>query len=85
MRGVVAWSLTVEISMDCGNLMLAAENIFLIRFLKLKYFGTFTNITPTVHSNAHLNTLKGIGSDKLLIIVEIYNCQFLVMLNSIKA
>ena len=64
--------------------MLTALNFSLIRFLKFKYYGTFTNNTPIFHPNAHLNTLKGIFSDKPLIIAEINNCQFAEILNFIQ-
>ena len=57
-----------EILMDCGNFMVAALNLSLIHFLKLKYYGTFTYITQIVHSNAYLNLFKGVFSDKPLII-----------------
>ena len=40
-------------------------------------------ITQFFHSNAHLNTLKGIFSDKPRIIVKIYNFPFAEILNSI--
>jgi hypothetical protein len=36
----------------------------------------FNHITQIVHSSAHLNHLKGIFSEKLLIIVEILIFQF---------
>ena len=49
---------------------------FLIYYIKLKYYGNFIHITQSVHSIAHLNPLKGIFSDKLLIIVEILSFQF---------
>ena len=48
---------------DCGNVMLAALNSSLIHFLKFKYYATFTYITQIIHSDAHLNPLKGILSD----------------------
>ena len=41
-------------------------------FLNLKYYGTFTFITQIVHSYAHVNPLKGILSDKSLIIAQTY-------------
>ena len=63
-------------------LYLAALNIYLICFLKFKYYGTFTNITQIVHSKAHLNPLKGVVSDKPLISHEIFNFQFVEILNS---
>ena len=43
-KGVAAQPLAVEISMDCGNVMLAALNCSYIHFLKLKYYGNFTYI-----------------------------------------
>ena len=39
-------------------------------------------ITQTVHSNAHLNALKGVFSDKPLIIAVILNFQFFGNFNS---
>ena len=54
-KGVAVWPLTTEIMMDCGNVMLAPLNFSLIRFLKFKYYGTFTNITSSFQSNAQLN------------------------------
>jgi hypothetical protein len=39
-------------------------------------------MTPIVHSSAHLNPLKGIFSEKLLIIVEILIFQFADIFNS---
>ena len=67
---MVAWSLTVEIFIDCGNCMLAALNFSPIHFLKLKYYGSFTYITQIVQSNVYLNPLKDNFSDKSLIIAE---------------
>ena len=75
-KGMAVWPLAVEILMDCGNRMLAALNFSLIHFLQLKFCGTFTYIIQIVHSNAHLNTLKGVFSDKPLIIVVILHFQF---------
>ena len=46
-------------------------NFSLIRFLKLKYYGTFTYVTHIIHSDPHLNPLKCILIDKPLIIAEI--------------
>ena len=68
--------------MDCGNFMLAALNFSLIHFLTLNYYVGFTYITQIVQSNAHLNPLKGIFSDKSLIIAEIQNFQFAEIANS---
>ena len=47
-KKVALWPLTVEILMDCGNYMLAVR--------------TFTYITQTIHSDAHLNPLKCRGN-----------------------
>ena len=44
---VAVQPLAAETLIDCGNLMLAV-----LHFLKLRYYGTFTQI---VHSSAHLN------------------------------
>ena len=44
-----------------------------IHLLKLKYYGTLTYITQIVISNTHLNTLKGVFRDNLLLIAEIQN------------
>ena len=72
MRKVVAvQSLNTEILMDCGNVMLAALNFSFICFQKFKYYGTFIYSTPIIHSDAHLNPLKRILSDKSLIIGDI--------------
>ena len=71
-----------ENSWICGNFQLEALNLFLICFSKLKYYGNFNHITQIVHSNAHLNPLKGIFSDKLLIIVEILSFHFAEIFNS---
>ena len=60
-KQVAAQPLAKEIFMDCGNFILAALNVSLIHFLKLKYYGNFTYITQIVHSNAHL-TLKTLFS-----------------------
>ena len=68
-KRLVAWGLTAEMLMDCGNVMLAALNLSLIH-LKLKYHGTFTYITQIVQSNAHLNPFKMYFSDKSLIIAH---------------
>ena len=81
-KGVAMWTVTAEMLMDCGNFMLVALNFSLIRFLKFKNYGTFTYITHICHSNAHLNPIKGIFSDKTLMIAEILNFQFAVILNS---
>jgi hypothetical protein len=51
-KGMAMSPLTVEILMDCRNVMLAALNISLICFLKLKYYGTFTYITQIIHLDA---------------------------------
>ena len=79
-----------EISWDCRNVLglrkflgiaeifqLAPLNFSLICYFKIKYY-YFNQITQHVliYSNAHLNPLKGIFSDKLLIIVEILSFQF---------
>ena len=50
----------------------------------LKYWGDFNHITQIVHSSAHLNPLKGIFSEKLLIIVEILIFQFAEIFNTWK-
>ena len=68
--------------MDCGNVLLAPLNYFLIHFLKLKLYGTFTYITQIVHSNAHLNPRKGVFSDNSLIIVIILVFQYVEILDS---
>ena len=60
--------LTAERLLDCRNFMLAALNFSLLRFLKFKCYKTFTYITQIIHSDAHLTSLKGILSDKPLII-----------------
>ena len=70
-KGVAMWPLAAEILMDCGNFMLAALNFSLKHVLKLNLYGTFTYIIPIFHSNAHLNPLTGVFSDKPLIFVEI--------------
>ena len=72
---VAVWPLAMEISWDCGNL-------FSYMLLKLKYNGNFNHFTQIVHSNAHLNPLKGISNDKPLIIAEILNFQFAEIFNS---
>ena len=59
-----------------------STQLFLICYLKLKYYGNFNPITPIVHSNAHLNHLKGIFSDKLLLTVESLSFQFAEIFNS---
>ena len=46
--------------------MLGALNFSLKHLLKLKYYGSFTYIKQIVHSNTHLNTLKGVFRDKSL-------------------
>ena len=46
-----------------GNLD-RALNCSLIHFLKLKYWGTFTQNAQYVNSNAHLNLIKGLFSNK---------------------
>ena len=76
------WPLAAEILMDCGNVMLAALNFSLIHFLKLKFYGTFTYIIQIVHSNAHLNPLKGVFSNISLIFGVILNFQFAEILDS---
>ena len=48
----------------------------------MKCYGNFNHITQIVHSNAHLNPLKCIFSDKLLPIVEILSFQFAEIFNS---
>ena len=77
-----AWALAAEISWVCGNFKLAALNFSLICFVKLKYSENFQYNTPIVHSNAHLNPLKDIFSEKLLIIVENLSFQFAEIFNS---
>ena len=62
--------------------MLAALNFSLIQFLKLKCYGTFTYIAQIGHSNVNFNPLKGVFSDKPLIIVVILNFQFVEILDS---
>ena len=62
--------------MDCMNVMLAALKFYCILFLNLNYYGTFTYITQYVHSNSHLNLMKGIFRYKLCIIADICNFQF---------
>ena len=49
--------------MECRNVMLAALKCSCIHFSKLNYYGTFIYITQYVHSDTHLNLLKGIFSD----------------------
>ena len=46
--------------------MLAAKNFSLIRLFKLKYYGNSTFITQIIHSNTHVNPLKGIFFEKQL-------------------
>ena len=65
---MVVLSLTAEFLMDCRNLMLAALKLSLLHFINLKYNGTFTYITEIVHSNTYFIPLKGIFSEKSLII-----------------
>ena len=55
----------------CRNFMLGSLNISLIRFLMLKYHGTFTYIAQYSYSNADLIIIKGIFSYKPSIIVEV--------------
>ena len=45
-------TLFVQTLMDCKNVILAALTFFLLGFLKLKYYGTFTYIMQNVHSYA---------------------------------
>jgi hypothetical protein len=68
--------LATDISWDYGHFQHAALNFFLICSLKMKCYGNVNHITQIVHSNAHLNHLKGIFSDKLFLIVEILSFQF---------
>jgi hypothetical protein len=63
-------SMATEISWDCGNVQLATSNLFSIC---LDYCGNVKDICQSVHSNAHLTPLKGISSEKLLIIAEIFS------------
>ena len=53
-----------DIFIDCRNFMIAALNCSLIRFLKLKYYGTFTSFKQYAHSNAHITPIKDIFSAK---------------------
>ena len=41
-KRVAVWPLVAEILIVCGDFMLAALNCFLIHFLNLNFFGTFT-------------------------------------------
>ena len=81
-KRMAVWPLAADISWDCGSFQLAALNFSLICLLKLKYYGNFNHITQIVHSNAHLNPLIGIFSDKLIILVEILSFQFAEIFNS---
>ena len=65
-KGGAVWPNAAEIFKDCGNVMLSLIHIF-----KLKYYGIVTCITQFCHSNAHFNPLKGVFSDKPLIIAVI--------------
>ena len=70
-KGTDAPTLSAEIVMYCGNVMLTAQNFSLLHFLKLKYNESFTYIMQYLHSNPHLNQMKGIFTNKHLIIAEI--------------
>ena len=65
-KGADAETLSAENDMYFGNFMLAALNVSLIRFLKLKYLESFTYTMHYVHSSASLNQVKGIFSKQHL-------------------
>ena len=58
-KDVDARTLFGETFKDCLNFKLAAFYFSLIFFIKINYYGMFINIKQIVHSNAHLDPLKG--------------------------
>jgi hypothetical protein len=71
-------TISKEILMNFGNCRLETLNFSYILFLKLKYYGSFSYIIQYDHLNAHLSLKK---SNKPSIIAEIYNSQFVEVLN----
>ena len=69
-KGADALTLSAEILINCGKFMLEALHFSLVLFLMLKCYGTFTYIMKYFHSNAQLTLIKGVFSDKLLLIAE---------------
>ena len=62
----------------------ACSNDFLslIRFFKVKYYGTFIYTAQHGHANSYLNLKKGIFIDISLMIAEIKKNQYAEILNS---
>ena len=69
--GMVAWSLTVEILMDCGNCMFADLNFFSYTLLEVEILWEFYFYHTNCKVKCIFERFKDNFSDKSLIITDI--------------
>ena len=67
-----------DISWDC-RIFFRLQNLIFLQLFQILW--KFNHNTHIVHINAHLNPLKCLFIDKLLLIVEIFNNKFEEILN----